>query len=199
MTGRIGLGCEIIENTKITNNDFLTTVFGLSCGIVRNLIFSENRIGLHVPNTPQAGVTCKVGLRVITDVIDCRVLYNSFDNVEEGIVFESDLDGGKETIRDFGVRNFVGSFAKIFDPKAALKESDYRSMLETMAERVGRSPEYIEEAWDKRGYPHGSGSKPGEMVAALKEAGCSRFYAQVFVPDEDVSRFDLVMDAYMGR
>jgi hypothetical protein len=37
------------------------------------------------------------------------------------------------------------------------------------------------------------------MVAALKEAGCSRFYAQVFVPDEDVSRFDLVMDAYMGR
>ncbi|HET8739720.1 MAG TPA: LLM class flavin-dependent oxidoreductase [Acidimicrobiia bacterium] len=82
---------------------------------------------------------------------------------------------------------------------AALKESDYRSMLETMAERVGRSPEYIEEAWDKRGYPHGSGSKPGEMVAALKEAGCSRFYAQVFVPDEDVSRFDLVMDAYMGR
>jgi alkanesulfonate monooxygenase len=82
---------------------------------------------------------------------------------------------------------------------AALAESDYRAMLETMAERVGRSPEYIEETWDERGYPHGSGAKPAEMVAALEEAGCSRFYAQVFVPNEDVSRFDLVMDAYMGR
>jgi hypothetical protein len=34
------------------------------------------------------------------------------------------------------------------------------------------------------------------MIAALEEAGCQRFYAQVFVPD--LSRFDLVFDAYMG-
>lgn len=123
MVGRVGLGCEIVENSNITNNDFLNTVFGASCGMVRNLVFSENRIGLHVPNNTQAGVTCKVGLRVTNDVIDCRVLHNSFDNVEEGIVFESDFDGGKETIRDFGVKNFVGSSINNFDIKKALEDS----------------------------------------------------------------------------
>ncbi len=124
MVGRIGLGCEIIENTKVTNNDFLTTLFGASCGIVRNLVFSENRIGLHIPNNPQAGVSCKVGLRVINDVIDCRVLDNSFNKVEEGIVFESDFDGGKETIRDFGVKSFVGRKDTGFDLKKVLKDSE---------------------------------------------------------------------------
>jgi hypothetical protein len=124
MAGRIGLGCEIIENTKVTNNDFLTTLFGASCGIVRNLVFSENRIGLHIPNNSQAGVSCKVGLRVINDVIDCRVLDNSFDKVEEGIVFESDFDGGRETIRDFGVKSFVGRKDTGFDLKKTIKESE---------------------------------------------------------------------------
>jgi alkanesulfonate monooxygenase SsuD/methylene tetrahydromethanopterin reductase-like flavin-dependent oxidoreductase (luciferase family) len=82
---------------------------------------------------------------------------------------------------------------------AAKKESDYRRMLEAMAERTGHTSEHVEEVWDERGYPHGSGSKPAEMIAALEEAGCQRFYAQVLVTEEDTSDFDLVFDAYMGR
>lgn len=82
---------------------------------------------------------------------------------------------------------------------AAKKEGDYRRMLEVMAHRTGHTPEHIDEVWDERGYPHGSGSKPAEMIAALEEAGCQLFYAQVFAAEGDVSDFDLVFDAYMGR
>jgi alkanesulfonate monooxygenase SsuD/methylene tetrahydromethanopterin reductase-like flavin-dependent oxidoreductase (luciferase family) len=82
---------------------------------------------------------------------------------------------------------------------AAKKEADYRDMMEAMAERTGRDVEYIENAWDERGYPHGSGSKPAEMLAALEDAGCERFYPQVFLGEDDPARFDLVIDAYMGR
>ena len=80
---------------------------------------------------------------------------------------------------------------------AALKESDYQDMLQAMSERTGRSPEHIAGVYEERGFPHGSGSKPAEMIAALEEAGCRRFYPQVFFTD--LSRFDLVFDAYMGR
>ncbi len=82
---------------------------------------------------------------------------------------------------------------------AARRESDYRRLLEAMAERTGHTPEHIEGVWDDRGYPHGSGEKPAEMIAELEEAGCELFYAQVFVADDDPSDFDLVFDAYMGR
>jgi alkanesulfonate monooxygenase SsuD/methylene tetrahydromethanopterin reductase-like flavin-dependent oxidoreductase (luciferase family) len=83
---------------------------------------------------------------------------------------------------------------------AAKKESDYRPLLAAFAERTGHTPEHVEEVWDERGYPHGSGSKPAEMIAALEEAGCERFYPQVFIEDEDdPSRFDVIFDAYMGN
>jgi len=82
---------------------------------------------------------------------------------------------------------------------AARKDSDYRTMLEAMAERTGHTTEHIEEVWDQRGYPHGSGSKAAEMIAALEAAGCQRFYPQVFVGEDDLSQFDLVFEAYMGR
>ncbi len=82
---------------------------------------------------------------------------------------------------------------------AAQKETDYRRMLEALADKTGQSPDHIEEVWDERGYPHGSGSKPAEMIAALEEAGCERFYPQVFVGEDDPSEFDVVIDAYMGR
>lgn len=82
---------------------------------------------------------------------------------------------------------------------AAKHESDYRRMLERMGERTGQSTDHIEDVWEKRGYPHGSGSKPAEMIAALEEAGCQRFYPQIFLSEDDVSDFDLVFDAYMGR
>jgi alkanesulfonate monooxygenase SsuD/methylene tetrahydromethanopterin reductase-like flavin-dependent oxidoreductase (luciferase family) len=81
---------------------------------------------------------------------------------------------------------------------AAKKESDYRRILGELAELTGKSPEHIEGVWDERGYPHGSGSKPAEMIAALQEAGCDRFYPQVFVGEDDPSDFDIILDAYAG-
>jgi alkanesulfonate monooxygenase SsuD/methylene tetrahydromethanopterin reductase-like flavin-dependent oxidoreductase (luciferase family) len=81
---------------------------------------------------------------------------------------------------------------------AARKASDYRRMLEGMAMKTGHTAEHIEEVWDERGYPHGSGAKPAEMIAALEGAGCQRFYPQVFLNEDDPSDFDLVLDAFMG-
>ncbi len=79
---------------------------------------------------------------------------------------------------------------------AARKESDYRHLLEKHAARTKSTPERIETVYSERGYPHGSGSKPAEMVAALEEAGCQRFYMQIFMPDLDA--LDIVYDAYRG-
>ncbi len=82
---------------------------------------------------------------------------------------------------------------------AAKREADYRRILEGMAELTGHTPDHIEDVWDERGYPHGSGAKSAEMIAALEEAGCQRFYPQVFLGEDDPMDFDIVLDAYMGR
>lgn len=81
---------------------------------------------------------------------------------------------------------------------AAKRESDYRRMLEGIAEMTGKTPEYIEGVWDERGYPHGPGSKAAEMIAALEEAGCDRYYPQVFVSEDDPADFDIILEAYAG-
>lgn len=79
---------------------------------------------------------------------------------------------------------------------AAEHESDYRRLLEKLAELTKQTPEHIEETYEKRQWPHGHGSKPAEMMAALEEAGCQRFYLQMFAaaPDD----FDTILDAYRG-
>ncbi|MFP4554532.1 MAG: LLM class flavin-dependent oxidoreductase [Actinomycetota bacterium] len=82
---------------------------------------------------------------------------------------------------------------------AARRETDYRRLLDDLSEKVGQPGDHIEQTWEERGYPHGSGSKAAEMVSALEEAGCQRFYPQVFLDDFDAATFDIVMDAYMGR
>jgi alkanesulfonate monooxygenase SsuD/methylene tetrahydromethanopterin reductase-like flavin-dependent oxidoreductase (luciferase family) len=82
---------------------------------------------------------------------------------------------------------------------AAKKESDYRRMLERIAGTTGHTIEHIESRWDERGYPHGSGSKGAEMIAALEEAGCQVFYPQLFLGEDDPADFDAVFDAFMGR
>jgi alkanesulfonate monooxygenase SsuD/methylene tetrahydromethanopterin reductase-like flavin-dependent oxidoreductase (luciferase family) len=79
---------------------------------------------------------------------------------------------------------------------AARKESDYRFLLERQAAKTKSTPERIEAVYTERGYPHGFGSRPSEMLAALGEAGCQRFYMQIFVRDLDV--FDTVFDAYQA-
>ena len=82
---------------------------------------------------------------------------------------------------------------------AARKETDYRRLLANMADLTGHDPEHIETQYEKRGYPHGSGSKASEMIEALEEAGCQRYYPQVFLAEGDPADFDIVLDAYMGR
>lgn len=81
---------------------------------------------------------------------------------------------------------------------AARKESDYKRLMEGMADLTGKAPDYIEKRWEEKGHPHGSGSKGPEMIAALEEAGCQRYYPQVFVDDDPGTR-DLVLDGFMGR
>ena len=77
---------------------------------------------------------------------------------------------------------------------AARKETDYRRLLDMLAERTRSTPERIEMVYRGRGYPHGSGSQSVEMLAALEEAGCRRFYSQMFL--DDPRDFDLILDAY---
>ncbi len=79
---------------------------------------------------------------------------------------------------------------------AARKQTDYRKQLEQLAELTKQTPAHIEEVYDRRGYPHGSGAKPAEMMNALAGAGCRRFYLQMFTaaPND----FDLILDAYRG-
>jgi len=79
---------------------------------------------------------------------------------------------------------------------AARAESDYRRLLQMLAERTKSSPERIEEVYGERGYLHGSGSKPAEMLLALEEAGCERFYPQMFLGNP--ADYDIILDAY-GR
>ncbi|HIE21787.1 MAG TPA: LLM class flavin-dependent oxidoreductase [Acidimicrobiia bacterium] len=79
---------------------------------------------------------------------------------------------------------------------AAKKESDYRRLLEHVVELTGQDPEHIEKVYEERSYPHGSGAKAAEMIAALEEAGCQRFYPQFF--SADLADYDLVFDAYQA-
>lgn len=79
---------------------------------------------------------------------------------------------------------------------AAPRESDYRRLLESLADLARSTPDRIEEVYDRDGLPHGSGSKPAEMLARLAEAGCERFYAQMFAVDP--SDYDLVLEAFEG-
>lgn len=107
MGGGDGLRCEILENAVVRDNEFLTTVFGLSSGIAHGLHFQINRIGRRAVEQDQ-GMACQVGLRITSDARDCTITENRFENVRQGIVFESDTSGEKETIRDFSVKILSG-------------------------------------------------------------------------------------------
>ena len=79
---------------------------------------------------------------------------------------------------------------------AAKKDVDYRRLLQDMADRTDQSTEKIEKVYEERGYPHGPGSKAAEMVAALGEAGCQRYFPQIF--SDNMADFDINLDAYRG-
>jgi alkanesulfonate monooxygenase SsuD/methylene tetrahydromethanopterin reductase-like flavin-dependent oxidoreductase (luciferase family) len=86
-------------------------------------------------------------------------------------------------------------FSTISPGIAAKKEADYRRILGMLADLTRSTPERIETVYEERGYPHGSGSRPAEMLAALEEAGCRRFYPQL--PLGNIEDFDLILDAYV--
>lgn len=77
---------------------------------------------------------------------------------------------------------------------AAKSESDYRDLLDKMAALTGRDPERIKAVYQERSIPHGSGAQASEMVAALEEAGCQRYYLQIFGFGRD--SFDIILEAY---
>lgn len=89
------------------------------------------------------------------------------------------------------------SFSAAGPAVAAPEEPEYRRILQNVADLTGSSPDHIEQTYRERQFPHGFGSQPAEMAAALAEAGCDRLYLQMFAigPDE----FDAVLDAYSGR
>jgi hypothetical protein len=94
--GGIGLSAELVENCTVHSNQFYTRLYGADCGLTHGLRFSQNHVGAE-----SSRVGTEVGLRMAADAIDCKILDNSFVNVSEGIVFESDLGGNKEISRDF--------------------------------------------------------------------------------------------------
>ncbi len=75
-------------------------------------------------------------------------------------------------------------------------EADYVRLRDNMAELTGVDPGRIDSGYEKRRYPHGYGEKPAEMIAALEEVGCQRYYLQMFAggPDD----YDMILDTYQG-
>ena len=55
---------------------------------------------------------------------------------------------------------------------------------------------HIEETYEERGYPHGPGSKAAEMLAELEEAGCQRYFPQLFI--DEISDMEIIMEAYQS-
>jgi hypothetical protein len=102
--GSIGFSSEIVENTKINSNVFYTTIVGTSTGMAYGFSFTGNRIGTEEGVvTKDKAVQCRVGLVIQSDAVGCRISNNEFDNVQEGIIFESDDDGKRLLGRDFSV------------------------------------------------------------------------------------------------
>lgn len=76
---------------------------------------------------------------------------------------------------------------------AAPDEAGYKNLVEAFAAKTKSTPERVGEVFIERGYPHGYGSQPEEMLAALEEAGCQRFYAQSFTVT--IEQFDMIFEA----
>ncbi|HVR78355.1 MAG TPA: LLM class flavin-dependent oxidoreductase [Acidimicrobiia bacterium] len=108
--------------------------------------------------------------------------------------YSSKVELAKTVARDAGRDPDAILFSTACPAIAAKREEDYQRLLNLLATQTKSSPERIEQVYSERGYPHGSGSKPAEMVQALMESGCQRFYPQMFLGNPD--DFDLILDAY---
>ncbi len=89
------------------------------------------------------------------------------------------------------------SFSSAGPALAARDRSEYRRLLSRLAELTGRTPDHIEATYEKNGFPHGHGQQPSEMLAEIEEAGCQRFYMQVFAAEPE--DYELIHDAYRSQ
>ena len=79
---------------------------------------------------------------------------------------------------------------------AAKSDTEYRRLLELFADMTKQTTAHIEETYEERGYPHGPGSKAAEMLAELEEAGCQRYFPQLFI--DEISDMEIIMEAYQS-
>lgn len=77
---------------------------------------------------------------------------------------------------------------------AAPDQSSYERLRDQMAELAGVEVGRLEGGYRKRQYPAGWGSQAAERMAALEEAGCQRFYLQMFLGDP--ADYDMILDTY---
>ncbi|MFN0140310.1 MAG: DUF6519 domain-containing protein [Pyrinomonadaceae bacterium] len=125
--GAVGINLEVTEHCLIQRNRFLSTVAAAACGIVNGLRFSENRIGAK-PNRAagQKAVVCETGLVILADAIGCQIVDNTFENVKQGVMFESDPGNKKAVVRDYSAN--VSSLSSVTKGSAAtlLRDSEAR-------------------------------------------------------------------------
>jgi hypothetical protein len=96
--GGTGLFAEIVENCEVCDNEVQAAVEAALFGLIRGLEFSDNRIGEH-RSRQRFHMSPRTGMRVLLDASDCRITNNSFLEVGEAIVFESDLSGKGKALR----------------------------------------------------------------------------------------------------
>jgi hypothetical protein len=102
MMGGTGIDTEVVGTSLVGRNRFITTTTGAVFGIANELRFSENSVGVRMTRGGETvGVPCQVGLRILSHSVECEFLNNSFRNVREGIVFETDIEGTRQITRDF--------------------------------------------------------------------------------------------------
>lgn len=101
VVGRHGILGELAENVTIAGNRIFTTVTGARLALAHGLTVSANRIGEERPAGGGTHLSPRVGLRLLSDAIDCRVVDNEFLDVRDAIVFESDATGKREVLRGF--------------------------------------------------------------------------------------------------
>lgn len=98
LAGRAGVTGEFAEHVAVADNSVAATAIGVSVGLAHDVRVEGNRFG-GPRSDPQSDLSPRVGLRVLGDAIDLRVLENSFLDVRDAIVFESDAAGERDVLR----------------------------------------------------------------------------------------------------
>ena len=79
---------------------------------------------------------------------------------------------------------------------AAPDQSSYERLRDQMAELAGVEVGRLEGGYRKRRYPTGWGDQPVKGMAELEEAGCQRYYLQMF--QGDPADYDMILDTYQA-